>query len=66
MHCSKAVAVFVIQRYGYDGFIEMEPCCDGSGQAKMMKNNKLFRVVEKNCWSLEERLKEMDDIGMQK
>ena len=41
----------------------MEPCTDGSGKSQMMKNGQLFRVVEKNCYSLEERLKDMDATG---
>mgnify|MGYP000042986919 CR=1 FL=1 len=30
----------------------------------MMKGDKFFRKVEPNCWSLEDRLKEMDDTGV--
>lgn len=33
------------------------------GKACMMKNGELFRVVQKNCWDLKERLKEMDETG---
>jgi len=47
----------------FDGFIEMQPCCEGSGKSKMMKNGQLFRVVEKNCYDLEERIKDMDKTG---
>jgi len=41
----------------------MQPCCEGSGKSKMMKNGQLFRVVEKNCYDLEERIKDMDKTG---
>lgn len=30
----------------------------------MMKGDKFFRKVEPNCWSLEERLKDMDATGV--
>ena len=33
------------------------------GKANMMKDGNLFRVVEPNCWSPEERLKDMDATG---
>ena len=30
----------------------------------MMKNGKLFRVVEPNCFNIEERIKDMDSTGL--
>ena len=29
----------------------------------MMKDGTVFRVVESNCWSLEDRIKDMDATG---
>lgn len=50
------------ERYGYGGFVQLvhpEGC-----RSRMMKDGKLFREVDRNCWSPEERLKEMNATGV--
>ena len=49
------------QKFGYGEFIHLEyRNCD----ACMMKGDKLFRVVEENCYKPDIRLKEMDETGV--
>ena len=51
------------KKFGYGEFIHLEHThC----QACMMKGDKLFRVVEANCFRAEERVKEMDDTKVDK
>ncbi len=45
------------KKFGYGEFIHLE---HRNCQACMMKGDKLFRVVEDNCFKVEERLKDMD------
>lgn len=47
------------KKYGYPGFIHIEKCQD-SADARMMKGDELFRVVQPNCFDPEARLLEMD------
>lgn len=42
--------------------MQMHDQCNG--KAKMMRDGKLFRIVDQNCWDPETRLKEMDETGV--
>jgi len=49
------------QKFGYGEFIHLEHC---NGDACMMKSDKVFRVVQENCFKEEVRLREMDETDV--
>lgn len=50
-----------VQKFGYGEFIHLE---HRNCKACMMKGDKLFRVVEENCFEVDLRLKEMDETNV--
>ena len=54
---------YLFQRYGYGDWVQLHHDCS-AGTANMMKGGKFFRKVEPNCWSAEQRIKEMDSTGV--
>jgi aminocarboxymuconate-semialdehyde decarboxylase len=50
-----------VQKFGYGEFIHLE---HRNCQACMMKGDKLFRVVEDNCFEVDVRLKDMDSTNV--
>lgn len=49
------------EKFGYGEFIHLEHrACD----ACMMKGDKVFRIVEPNCFRVEDRLRDMDSTGV--
>ncbi len=49
-------------RYGYGGFVHLDH--HEPGRAKMMIDDRCFRVIEQNCWDPARRIEECDAAGV--
>ena len=52
-----------LQYSGYGGDWVQLVHNEDEEKATMLLDGKFFRAVKKNCWNVEERLKEMDETG---
>jgi len=54
------------ERYGYGGFVQLQPCkgAEAGLKANMMKDDKFFRKVDANCWDPEARQCDMASSGV--
>lgn len=52
------------EKFGYPGWISIQKCVDNSDQVDMYKNGQFFRRVEKNCFCLDERCKDMSKTNV--
>ncbi len=50
------------ERYGYDGFIQLEH--HGPGCARMLQDGKVFRDIEADCWDARVRIADCDRTGV--
>ena len=51
------------ERYGYGGWVQLEPCETGCNQ-RMVRDGKTFREIEPNCWDPRARLSDCGEHGV--
>jgi aminocarboxymuconate-semialdehyde decarboxylase len=59
LHCTQ-----ILQKFGYGGWVQLKHSSDDANKADMIKDGRVFRVVQRNCWDMDVRVAEMDACGV--